>query len=291
MCGILAAINSSRNKKIFLDAQNSMIHRGPDFQNNIHNRDKYFLGHNRLSIIDLNPRSNQPFTKNELTIIFNGEIYNYKELINEHNLIVETTSDTEVILLMYQKYGKGCLKYFNGMFAIIIYNTNNNDFFVARDRLGIKPLYIYNKGNEWILSSEIGPLQKIVESDYDDFGLRQYRKLRMTLKGYTIYKDIKMFLPGYYLFNGQFSQYWELDNNHKEPPTDDYLRWMIEDAVKISLGIILVIIGLIGGLIPIFQGWMLGIPGLIILANYFPPIKRLLIWAKGKAGFHLKEDK
>ena len=233
MCGILAAISSNRNNKHFLDAQNSIIHRGPDFQDSMSVPNKYFLGHNRLSIIDLNSRSNQPFTKNEFTIIFNGEIYNYKELIIEHNLKVETASDTEVILLMYKKYGRQCLKYFNGMFAIIIYNTNNDDYFVARDRLGIKPLYYYNKDDEWIFSSEIAPLQKIVKSDYDDFGLRQYRKLRMTLKGYTVYKDIKIFLPGHYLFNGHISKYWELNNEQKTPPEDDYLRWLIEDAVKI----------------------------------------------------------
>lgn len=233
MCGILAVFNSKRNLNELKQAQYEMIHRGPDYQSSKNFNSKIFLGHNRLSILDLNPRSNQPFTKNELTIVFNGEIYNYKELIVEHNLDVFTSSDTEVILMMFKKYGSEMLKFFNGMFAFIIYNKKTNNFFVARDRLGIKPLYFYQSGKEWIFSSEIAPLQKIINSSLDEFGLRQYKKLRMTLKGYTIYKDIKMFPPAHYQFNGKLKKYWSLNNDEKKPPDDEHLEWLVKDAVEI----------------------------------------------------------
>jgi len=185
MCGILALLNTSHSKTKLKDALLEMKHRGPDFQNDLV-IDNVFLGHNRLSIIDLQPRSNQPFTSNKYHMIYNGEIYNYKELIIEHSLKTETSSDTEVVLKMFQKFGPKCLQYFNGMFSLVIYNENNGDIFVARDRLGIKPLYYYNIRNEWIFSSEISPVQSLVNSELDEFGLRQYRKLRMTIKGYTI---------------------------------------------------------------------------------------------------------
>ena len=233
MCGILASIKSKRDKKCFDKAQKMMIHRGPDFQNNYSSPHQYFLGDNRLWIIDLNSRSNQPFKKNGKIIVFNGEIYNYKELIIEHGLKTKTNSDTEVILLMYIIYGEKCLQYFNGMFAFIIYDTIDDDFFVARDRLGIKPLYFYNRGDEWIFSSEIAPLQKIINSDFDNFGLRQYKKLRMTLKGYTIYKDIKMFPAGSYIINGTIKEYWKLNYDQKDPPNDEHLKYLIEDAVRL----------------------------------------------------------
>jgi len=192
-----------------------------------------YLAHNRLSIIDLNERSNQPFISGNFEMIFNGEVYNYKELICEHSIVVKTTSDTEVVLEMYKKYGHKCLDFFNGMFAIIIYNTKTKDVFIARDRLGIKPLYYYNKGEEWLFSSEIAPIQDLVNSKLDEFGIRQYRKLRMTIKGYTIYEDIKMFPPGSYYLNGNINKYWDLDYSSKPIPDDEKVKYLIEDSVEI----------------------------------------------------------
>jgi len=232
MCGILASVNPRHNATKLKKALLTMRHRGPDFQDDLVVNNIY-LGHNRLSILDLNPRSNQPFSSDKYHIIYNGEVYNYKELIAEHRLEVKTKSDTEVVLKMYQKYGSDCLDYFNGMFSMVIYNENNGDIFVARDRLGIKPLYYANTGDEWIFSSEIAPVQALINSELDEFGLRQYRKLRMTIKGYTIYKNIKMFPPGHYWLNGNLYSYWELNVELKKPPEDDELRFLIEDSVKL----------------------------------------------------------
>jgi len=232
MCGILFTNQKKVTGKQFLNALQLMFHRGPDNQSYINNNG-VFLGHTRLSIIDLNPRSNQPFRCGNLLMIYNGEVYNYKELISEHALDVTTKSDTEVVLLMYRKYGSSCLDYFNGMFALIIYNEDTGDIFIARDRLGIKPLYYYNSGDEWIFSSEIASILELKNSEFDEFGIRQYKKLRMTIKGYTIYKDIKAFHPAHYWYNGKFTMYWDLNIETKEPPDDDELKWLIEDAINI----------------------------------------------------------
>jgi asparagine synthase (glutamine-hydrolysing) len=115
MCGILVVSNTNLPKKILDDSLSLMNHRGPDYSNSIE-IDGHYFGHVRLSILDLNKRSNQPMIKDGIVISFNGEIYNYVELIHEHGLRVQTTSDTEVIIEMYKKYKRNCLKYFNGMF-------------------------------------------------------------------------------------------------------------------------------------------------------------------------------
>ncbi len=232
MCGILASFNTEHNIKQLNNALYLMTHRGPDHQEGLI-IDNHYLGHTRLSIIDLNNRSNQPFISEGFHLIYNGEVYNYKELIREHQLTVQTSSDTEVVLEMYKKYGEKCLQYFNGMFAFAIYNTKNKEIFIARDRLGIKPLYIREKKNTIDLASEIAPLLELEDSAIDDFGIRQYRKLRMTVKGYTCYQNIKTFPPGHYYKNGRFVRYWELKMDDQQAPKDEDLEALIIDAVRL----------------------------------------------------------
>ena len=143
-----------------------MSHRGPD-HTGVKSCDNMIFGHKRLAIIDLSPSSNQPFQLDNYILIFNGEIYNYIELKKEHNIETITDSDTEVLLRMYMKYGADSVQYFNGMFSFVIYNKITKDVFVARDRLGIKPLYVYEKNNELIYSSEISSILNIYSSDID----------------------------------------------------------------------------------------------------------------------------
>ena len=202
MCGILFISNNKFDKDKTISALHKMDHRGPDNQSHSI-KNGHFLGHTRLSIIDLNKRSNQPFSINEYTIIYNGEIYNYKELIREKNLGMMTDSDTEVVLRMYIKYGKKCLSHFNGMFSFVIYNEVKNEYFIARDRLGIKPLYYRKINDSYIFCSEIEPILNLKDDELDEFGIRQYKKLRMTIKGHTIYKNIKLFPAGHY-FDGKY---------------------------------------------------------------------------------------
>ena len=232
MCGILAYFGNKISRERFADSLDLMDHRGPEYTG-IKFYDNVMFGHKRLAIIDLSSSSNQPFELNDYSLIFNGEIYNYIELKKEHNLETITNSDTEVLLRMYIKYGAGCLQYFNGMFSFIIYNKLSKDIFVARDRLGIKPLYVYEKNNELIYSNEISTILNIYSSDFDDFGLRQYRKLRMTLKEYTIYKDIKQFPAASYSMNGKKTKYWDIDPKQTVNPSDDELDFLLQDSVSL----------------------------------------------------------
>jgi asparagine synthase (glutamine-hydrolysing) len=235
MCGILVFVGKGIETEKLDKSLSLMNHRGPDFQNSIHFENCVYMGHNRLSIIDLDQRSNQPFNSGDFVIVYNGEVYNYLELIKEHNIILETQSDTEVVLKMYIKYGPKCLDYFNGMFAFVIYNKKTKEIFSARDRLGIKPLYIYNHGNNLVFSSEISPILNLFKSKVDEFGIRQYRKLRMTIKGHTFFEDIKNFPPGHYFLNGKTHKYWELNIDEKAPPSDEELAYLISDAVSIRM--------------------------------------------------------
>ncbi len=232
MCGILFYKGTKLKINEFEDSLDLMNHRGPDFSSTLKIND-VFLGHKRLSIIDLEKRSNQPFKIGCFYIIFNGEIYNYKEIITEEKLILKTTSDTEVLLELYIKYGEKCLEKLNGMFSFVIYNSETKNYFIARDRLGIKPLYIYEKGQEILVSSEIAPILSLRKSELDDFAIRQYKKLRMTVKNHTLYKDISFFPPAHYRLNQKTYRYWDLEINEKENPDDEELRDLIKNSIII----------------------------------------------------------
>ena len=158
MCGIAGILGTIQSEHVLaLEKMSTAIkHRGPDAKGT-YSDDHVALAHRRLSIIDLNPRSNQPFSVRDLpyVIVFNGEIYNYKSLQSALHQTFETDSDTEVILRAYHAWGPDCVKQFNGMFAFAIYNTNDHSLFVARDPLGIKPLYYACSNGLFIFASEL----------------------------------------------------------------------------------------------------------------------------------------
>jgi asparagine synthase (glutamine-hydrolysing) len=160
MCGIAGIYNlknKSNNEQLVLKMTNAMAHRGPD-ADGFYNDENISLGHRRLSIIDLSENANQPLydTTNNYVIIFNGEIYNYKEVkaqLKSYNF--KTNSDTEVVLAGFITWGEKVLEYLKGMFAFAIYNKTTNDLFIARDRLGVKPIYYYKDDNHFIFASEL----------------------------------------------------------------------------------------------------------------------------------------
>ena len=233
MCGILFSNDSKFNSKIFRVSLELINHRGPD-NTGYFELENIKMGHKRLSIQDLSIRSNQPLQRGDNLIIFNGEVYNFLRLKKEHNLELKTSSDTEVILAMYEKYSENCLRYFNGMFSFVIFNIKTKETFIARDRLGVKPLYYAGDlSKNFSVSSEVAPLLKVYGNELNDFGLRQYKKLRMCIKGSTIYKSISQFPAGYFCRNGKLIKYWELDNSPKDDPKDEILEELIEDAVKL----------------------------------------------------------
>lgn len=214
-----------------------MKHRGPD-ANGIARHGRCQLGHLRLKILDLDNRSNQPFYSRDgrFVLIFNGEIYNFRELARQWNLELRTTSDTEVVVELYAMHGAKSLQWLNGMFALVILNTQTGEIFAARDRLGVKPLYLYETGEGLVLASEIAAVLALAgPRRLDPIGVRQYRKLRTFFNGRTLYDGISMFPAGHYLENGRLHRYWNLPVGEQSSPSDDELRQLVEEAVSARL--------------------------------------------------------
>ena len=233
MCGIVgrAGKNLSFNQSELSNMINSINHRGPDFSSNYKNEYIQFY-HNRLSIIDLESRSNQPMICEESgnIIIYNGEIYNFIELRNElknnFNCKFKTKGDTEVLLKAYNVWGKNCLNYFDGMFSFAIYDKKKNHLFIARDRLGEKPLFYYfDEKQGFIFASELKCFlkSKSIKSklSLNLDALNEYLCLNYCLFDKTFFKEIKTLNPSSYIeFNilentFRIGKYWNLIDNFK----------------------------------------------------------------------------
>lgn len=237
MCGLLFVKDLRVPLERFDIAVDSMSHRGPDARG-VSVQDfsghRLLLGHRRLKILDLDPRSDQPFTTPDgrHSIVFNGEIYNYRELAERHSVALRTTSDTELLLLLYLKLGAKLLAELNGMFAFVITDNATGSYFAARDRLGIKPLYVFRRGESVIFSSEVRPILELTGAAHiDPFGVRQYRKLRTFFNGRTFYSHIRMFPSGAFERDGKLERYWQLPETRQTPPEDEELRHLLRSAV------------------------------------------------------------
>lgn len=203
MCGIAGFFgNKDISKKIIDRTINLMSNRGPDASNfkkfNSKNN-QVLLVHSRLSIIDLDKRSDQPFTDSGLCLIFNGEIYNYIELRNDlikNGHKFKTNSDTEVILKSYLQYGEDCVKYFEGMWSFAIWDDNLKKLFMSRDRFGEKPLYFYKNNEGIFFSSETKFIKSLCE---DTFYPNKEKLNKLFVNGYrTIHQDNSSFIEGIY---------------------------------------------------------------------------------------------
>jgi asparagine synthase (glutamine-hydrolysing) len=225
MCGIFGIYHYDKKANIDIDSilgeydYTVMHHRGPDDYGYLKRKDIY-LGHNRLSIIDL-AGGNQPIFNRSKTkcIVFNGEIFNYKSIqkkLQDKGYVFTTNSDTEVILLAYEEWGEKCLDHFRGMFAFCIWDEKKDKLFVARDRLGIKPLYFAKKNGCIAFASEIKALLNLNyfdhEIDYDALGAFFY--LSYTPGETCIYRGIRKLLPGHYMViesgNITSHKYWDI---------------------------------------------------------------------------------
>lgn len=197
MCGILGANFSCNN---FEKALEHLQNRGPDFNKIVKIKDNSF-GHTRLSIIDLDDEANQPMVYDDLLLVFNGEIYNYKELIQEENLVCKTLSDTEVIIRLYQKYEKDFLNKLEGMFSFCLYDMKKERFFCARDRFGKKPFFYYLKDNKFIFSSSLNSIITILGTtpSLNKVALSKYMQYFVSFGEDSFYKDIKKLEASSYL--------------------------------------------------------------------------------------------
>jgi asparagine synthase (glutamine-hydrolysing) len=206
MCGITGyvsrkPIDIERAKLIMPKMVNTINHRGPD-ECGFH-YDKYAaLGMTRLKIIDMNDGSQPFYSKDKnICVIFNGEIYNFKILrkkLEKDGFQFNSDCDTEVIVYLYQKYGIKFVNHLNGMFAIAIWDSSQKQLLLVRDRLGIKPLYYtLENGNDVYFASETIALKASgVNLEIYPRAIDLYLAYRSVPAPYSIYKDLKKFMPG-----------------------------------------------------------------------------------------------
>src|ERR1700757_712139 len=209
MCGIAAIIGfTDKGRERFnriVQCASLLKHRGPDNQKYIIEAD-FAMAHARLSIIDLSEASNQPFTTHDgrFTIVYNGEIFNYKELksqLQQKGHTFYTEGDVEVLINLYKEFGKDCLHKINGFFAFILYDKLTQTFFAARDRLGIKPFYYYVDKNYFACSSELKTVKYITECNtINKTALYAYLQLTYVPEKISIIKNIYKLEPGEFLF-------------------------------------------------------------------------------------------
>lgn len=247
MCGIAGIIgfDKSRIEHLVRGMTDALSHRGPDASGLFQDGDMA-LGHRRLSIIDLGHNADQPLQDNtgNYVIVFNGEIYNYQSLKRELDYPWKTNSDTEVILAAYIKWGSACLEKLNGMFAFAIWNKADAELFIARDRLGVKPLYYSNTADSFVFSSEIRSLlcSGIPERKINRKSLQDYLTYMTVRTPETIIKDVKQLCPGEFAFyrQGKLSKsfYWQLTKSKAETVNDtreqilEKLREMFKASVQ-----------------------------------------------------------
>ncbi|MCB4436299.1 asparagine synthase (glutamine-hydrolyzing) [Alteromonas sp. McT4-15] len=253
MCGILGTLNFTNtvDEQRLASMRDTMPYRGPDsngiwISNNLH----CGLAHLRLSILDPTPAGHQPRVEENgrFVISYNGEVYNYIEIraeLQKKGYTFETGTDTEVILSAYIEWGEDCLNRFNGMFAIAIYDNETETLFLARDRLGIKPVYYYQDEHELIFASETKAILKGLSAlpdlnvelidDYMSFGYIPGEK--------TLHKGINRLMPGHYaIVKGRemkITQWWDLTFNNDEDKGFDYYlnesKRLLESAIDLRL--------------------------------------------------------
>jgi asparagine synthase (glutamine-hydrolysing) len=224
MCGLVGIIGLSKEaSELKIQAMNERIaHRGPDAEG-FFIEDGIALAHRRLSIIDLSTGANQPLFdhSNRYVIVFNGEIYNYLEVKTQLEYQWTSNSDTEVILASYIKWGKACLEKLNGMFAFAIWDKVEQELFIARDRLGVKPLYYAQVDGVLVFASEIRSIlsSELVEAKLDKNNLNEYLRFLNISTPKTLIENIVQLCPGKYLVykNNELSinTYWSLLANPK----------------------------------------------------------------------------
>ncbi len=256
MCGIVGIINidgkSEINRSLLNDMNQSQVHRGPD-EGNLHIEATIGLGHRRLSIIDLST-GQQPLANEDGSVIvtYNGEIYNFNELREEllaqgHQF--KTHSDTEVIVHAWEQWGEECVTHFRGMFAFCVWDRNQQVAFIARDRLGIKPVYYAELDNQqFIFASELKALKihPQLNKELDPYAIEEYFTLGYIPEPRSIYKQVKKLEPGHSLLISlkgkgdiKLKQYWDLKFDEtvqgSEQEIADELIEQLKQAIKIRM--------------------------------------------------------
>lgn len=248
MCGISGLISKNNNfiQEDLIKINKKLNHRGPD-EDGYYFHKNLGIGHKRLSIIDLSTGKQPMHNDNkDLSITYNGELYNYKELRNsliKKGLRFHTNSDTEVVLKAYEYYGNTCVNHFRGMFAFAIINKEKKELFIARDHIGIKPIVYYQDENSFAFASEIKALSSTPNfvKDIDYYAIDQYLTYQYIPAPRTIFNNVKKLLPGHFMvvgFDGLVKvnkKYWDISFKPITKSNKDWLRCLsqeIKESVK-----------------------------------------------------------
>lgn len=263
MCGIFAAIDidkglSSENLSLLRKSVDIIEHRGPDAsgefcyntRNGSVNSDNFnlFLGHRRLSIIDLSANGNQPLEIDNYVIVFNGEIFNYQRLLDDlsrDGVSLKTKTDTEVIIWIYKKYGVKGFDMLNGMWSLILLDKRQNKLIISRDRFGIKPLYVSRVGTKLFFASEIKQLlhyQRSLKINNNTL----YCYLKQSIRDYssdTFFENIEQFPKSSSmvidLSSGaeRIDRFWNFsqENGLSDDDFIDQFKALMEDSVALRM--------------------------------------------------------
>lgn len=255
MCGINGIAFSSRSgrqvdERVLCAMRDEITHRGPD-DRGVFIKANIGLGHRRLSIVDV-VHGHQPMfnADKSIALIFNGEVYNHGDYRNQliaKGYKYQTTSDTETILYLYEEYGFECLEKLRGMFAFAIWDEKEDQLFIARDRVGIKPLYyVHDSQGNLFFASEIKSLivAKAVTAEINYDVLPDQLANHGTSFDETLYKDVKRLMPGHFLVwkDGKISvkEYWNLqyEPKHSEISDKEFVgQWLekFKESVRLRL--------------------------------------------------------
>jgi asparagine synthase (glutamine-hydrolysing) len=246
MCGITGFISQDLREKDLHRITRTLQHRGPDAEGFYYSEESGVgLGHRRLSILDLSAAANQPFYSHDgrYIMVYNGEVYNFRELAKQYDITPRTTGDSEIILECFAKVGMECVQHFNGMFAIAIFDTEEEKLYLIRDRIGIKPLYYYLDRKYFVFGSELKalyslPLSKAINHD----AVSNFLYLGYIPGDDTIYKYCNKIRAGYY---GVYTKgklilkpYWQPENHvtaevlSDEKEAKKQLKQLLESSVK-----------------------------------------------------------
>ncbi len=233
-----------RNEELIKKMVGLTRYRGPD-QEGFYFDENISLGHARLSIIDLSEKGRQPLWNEDKSvgIVFNGEIYNFKEIkryLENRGHLFSSDTDTEVILHLYEEKGENCLQELNGIFSFAIYDRKKEQLFLARDRAGVKPLYYHFQEGKFIFSSEIKAiLAHNISREIDAQALNYYFKMFFVPAPFTLFEGIKKLPPAHYLLlkRGQLTirKYWylvELPEIKTEAEAKEGIKSLLRESIK-----------------------------------------------------------
>jgi asparagine synthase (glutamine-hydrolysing) len=236
MCGITGFIdfNKRSSEEVLVRMNNCMVHRGPDDKGtyfDLGSEQAIGLAQRRLSILDLSPLGHQPMFFENYIIVFNGEVYNFKEIRTELESFgydFKSDSDTEMILKAFHKWGIACLEKFIGMFAFVLYDTNTQSITIVRDRAGVKPLFYYWQNNIFLFGSELKALvaHPDFKKELDMNAAALFLTYNYVPAPYTIYKQTNKLLPGHYAIldlknkSLEIKKYWDVFDSYNKPKLD-----------------------------------------------------------------------